>query len=240
MRPDPHLFSLSLKHKTQILFQADISMVLHLLNLKPGDIIFESGTGSCSLTYSLSQRVGPSGKVFTFEFNNGRYQNALEVTTKMQMANVRCHWQNVLDNGFVVSEFLEKCTETQKNQIKGNTDIVPLNELSNIQYTQMADAVFLDLPSPELVVPHANKVLKRGGKLCSFSPCIEQIQETAKALSRLDYSEFKTVEILEREMRSKWIGDTDILAAKEGKMGLYIDSSDQKMHTGYLIFATKF
>ena len=179
LRPDPHLFSLSLNHKTQILFQADISMVLHLLNLKQGDTVFESGTGSCSLTFSLSRRVGNNGQIFTFEFNKGRYENAVQVTKDMAVNNVRCHWQNVLENGFIISEFLEDSPEEQKLIISQNSNILPLDEIKNLNYNRIADAVFLDLPSPELVIPHADNVLKKGGRLCSFSPCIEQIQEKA-------------------------------------------------------------
>ena len=240
LKPDPHLFSLSLDHKTQILFQADISMVLHLLNLKQGDTVFESGTGSCSLTFSLSERVGEKGQVFTFEFNKGRYENAQEVTTNMKMGNVRCHWQNVLENGFVISEFLENSPEDQKLKISENSEILPLDEIKNINYQRMANAVFLDLPSPELVVPHADKVLKKGGRLCSFSPCIEQIQVTAKAMARLGYSKIQTVEILEREMKSRSIGNCGLNGdLRKHQVGLFVDQNDQKMHTGYLIFGTR-
>lgn len=244
LRPDPHLFSLTLQHKTQILFQADISIILHLLNLRPGNVVFESGTGSCSLTCSLSKRVTQTGRVFTFEFNHERFQNARKVTAQMKLDNVRCHWQNVLENGFVISEFLANCEEEQRRLITNNERIVPLKELPKIQFDRFADAVFLDLPSPELVVPHADKVIKRGGRLCSFSPCIEQIQATAKAMAEFNYSEIRTVEIIEREMKSKWIGNASLgvekSQMKRDEMGLFIDQNNQKMHTGYLIFATKF
>jgi tRNA (adenine57-N1/adenine58-N1)-methyltransferase len=50
----------------------DIGSVINHLDIKFGDKVVETGTGSGSLTFSLSQQVGSQGKVFTFEFNKQR------------------------------------------------------------------------------------------------------------------------------------------------------------------------
>ncbi|GJV24244.1 tRNA (adenine(58)-N(1))-methyltransferase catalytic subunit TRMT61A [Tanacetum coccineum] len=45
--------------------------------------------------------------------------------------------------------------------------------------------VFLDLPHPWLAIPSVCEMLKKGGVLCSFSPCIEQIQRSSEILTSL-------------------------------------------------------
>ncbi|KAK2631594.1 hypothetical protein EUGRSUZ_L02705 [Eucalyptus grandis] len=61
----------------------------------------------------------------------------------------------------------------------------------------MADAMFLDLPQPWLVIASAAKMLKPDGTLCSFSPCIEQVQRSCEAL-RMNFTDIRTFEVLLR------------------------------------------
>ncbi|EPS58317.1 hypothetical protein M569_16498, partial [Genlisea aurea] len=76
LAPTPELWTLVLSHRTQILYIADISFVVTFLELIPGSVVLESGTGSGSLTASLARAVSPNGRVFTFDFHEQRAASA--------------------------------------------------------------------------------------------------------------------------------------------------------------------
>lgn len=65
-------------HRTQIVYTPDISMILLQLEVKPGSIVVESGTGSGSLSHAFLRAVKPSGHLHTFDFHEQRCAIARE------------------------------------------------------------------------------------------------------------------------------------------------------------------
>lgn len=72
----PELWTLCLQHRTQILYLADISLVIMYLEIVPGCLVLESGTGTGSFTTSIARSVAPNGHVYTFDFHQQRAQSA--------------------------------------------------------------------------------------------------------------------------------------------------------------------
>lgn len=64
--------------------------------------------------------------------------------------------------------------------------------------TDAADAIFLDLPAPWEAIPFAAAALRRGvlGRICCFSPCIEQVLKTVAALSENGFTDIEMYESL--------------------------------------------
>lgn len=78
LQPTPELWTQTLPHRTQIIYTPDISMILFQLEVKPGSIVVESGTGSGSLSHSFLRAVKPLGHLHTFDFHEQRCDIARE------------------------------------------------------------------------------------------------------------------------------------------------------------------
>lgn len=57
----------SLRRSTQIVYPKDIAFILLNLDIKPGDVVYEAGTGTGVMTSVFSRQVGESGRVVTYE-----------------------------------------------------------------------------------------------------------------------------------------------------------------------------
>ena len=216
-----------------MLYPADIALATSLMELAPGFVILECGTGSGSLTHALARAVHPGGSVHTFEFHTGRAAAAAAEFSSHGLAGVvTSHVRDVQADGFGAA-------------FEGAS----------------ADAVFLDLPAPWAAVPSAAACLRPDGVLCSFSPCIEQVQRTCAALARSGgFAATVTHELLLRGMEVRREGlAMDVLggwdkrargdaasggdpeAAAAARVGVVVAKPDAvaRGHTGYLTFARR-
>uniref|UniRef100_A0A336LJD7 tRNA (adenine(58)-N(1))-methyltransferase n=1 Tax=Culicoides sonorensis TaxID=179676 RepID=A0A336LJD7_CULSO len=231
LQPTPELWSITLPHRTQIIYTPDISMILFQLDIKPGSVVIESGTGSGSLSHAILRAIKPYGHLHTFDFHEVRSQQARDEFQNHELADfVTTYHRDVCELGFT-------------DELNGK-----------------ADAVFLDLPLPHMALPHAKKALKEsGGRFCSFSPCIEQTQRVCELLESEGFVEIQTMEILQIEhvIKTKHIPVLDFECIKtrlpEDTNAKYISNIKSKEtkkyvsemppttmpgHTGYLTFAT--
>jgi len=216
LKPSPELWTQAVPHRTQILYHADISLIVFRLEIKPGDTVVESGTGSGSLSVNFARAIQPTGHVYTFDFNANRVEAAREDFANLKISDViTVNRRDICGTGFrTEKEFYEKGCQPGVN------------------------AIFLDLPDPVSPLDSCWKLLNENCKLCSFSPCIEQVQRTCVRLRELGFVNIETVEVLSRhynirEHEHKTPG---------GKPVMKVGSTpfrDMMGHTGYLTFARK-
>ena len=173
LKATPELWTVSLPHRTQIMYFADISLVTSSLEIRPGSIVAEAGTGSGSMTHSMARNVHPHGRVYTFDFHQKRVSEAEDEFKRHGLGHlVVCACRDVCADGF-------------PDALAGQLD-----------------AMFLDLPHPWSCIPFAKKCLRSGARLCCFSPCIEQVQKTHNSLRENLFLDVVTYECLLRPIET--------------------------------------
>jgi tRNA (adenine57-N1/adenine58-N1)-methyltransferase len=214
LRVTPELFTLSIPHRTQIIYHADISMIMMGLDILPGSVVAEAGTGSASLSFSIAYTVAPSGRLHTFEIDSSRAEHNRKLRA------------DVLPEGVVtVSE----------------RDVVAMGFPQELS----VDAVFLDLPSPWLVITSAAKILKENGRICTFSPSVEQVTKNVEALKHCGFHEVRTVEVMLKPWgldisRDPPFGSKRTADGTEKNLGgMKSFQLPMRGHTSYLTFAIK-
>ncbi|RCI06654.1 tRNA (adenine-N(1)-)-methyltransferase catalytic subunit trm61 [Rhizopus stolonifer] len=170
LHPTPELWTLVLPHRTQILYVADISFISAMLEMKPGVNVIESGTGSGSFSHSIARTIAPTGQLYSFEYHQERASMAQKEFDDHGYGNIiKMHHRDVCKDGF--------------------------------QMKDQVNAVFLDLPAPWDAIGSAKEAFKqdRVGKICCFSPCIEQVARSVTALDQHGFIEITMYECLIRE-----------------------------------------
>ncbi|CAG2162839.1 unnamed protein product [Oppiella nova] len=164
----PELWTLSLPHRTQILYTTDISFICTQLDLRPGSVVCEAGTGSGSLSHAIARTIAPNGRLVTYDFHEERAATARQEFADHGLSDI------------ITAEHRDVCCD-------------------GFAYTEYFDALFLDLPHPWLTISSANRALKpNGGRICCFSPCVEQVQKTCAALNDHHFLDIDTYECVLR------------------------------------------
>ncbi|KAI1759840.1 tRNA methyltransferase complex GCD14 subunit [Hypoxylon sp. FL1150] len=206
--PTPELWTTSLPHRTQVVYTPDYSYILHRIRARPGMKIIEAGAGSGSFTHASARAIyngtpknaqDARGKVFSFEFNEDRYQKMRkEIEDHRLEGIVEITHRDVYNDGFLVNG-----------------------------ESPEAECVFLDLPAPWKALPHLSRRkptpselsscdldaldttdsewksplrADRTTYLCTFSPCIEQVTRTIDVMRRLGWMEIEMVEVAHRRI----------------------------------------
>ncbi|OLL26213.1 tRNA (adenine(58)-N(1))-methyltransferase catalytic subunit TRM61 [Neolecta irregularis DAH-3] len=190
LHPSPELWSLSLPHRTQIVYSPDASYITGELGIGPGSRVIEAGCGSASLTHSLSRTVGETGRIWSYEYHLLRFLAAKkELEDHGLLPNiVTLTHRDVCKHGFEIKEI--------------NSDV---------------NAVFLDLPAPWDAIPHVKSVANTQEmvRICTFSPCLEQVQRTIQILQLEQWSNIQLVEIAYRNWESRKVELRDLNSSIE-------------------------
>jgi len=215
LRPTPELWAAALPHRTQIVQPLDAALAVFELGVRPGDVCIESGTGSGAMSAALCRALAPDGALHTFEFNETRAAAARKefgaIARALGTDCARVEHRDVCAAGFgaalegrasaAAAADGDGAGESASAAVDGATDDGGAGGAGGAGAGDggggggVADAIFLDLPEPWRAVPHAARALKRArGRLCSYSPCIEQTMRTCDALRAAGFHSIRTIE----------------------------------------------
>jgi len=106
-----------------------------------------------------------------------------------------------------------------KNVVIKNKDIYKGIDEKNV------DILTLDLPEPWKALEPANKALKVGGFIVSYSPTIPQVSDFVEAVNKNGFVHLKTIEVIQRE----WELNDRVIRPKSQQIG----------HSGFMTFVRK-
>ena len=208
--PTPELWTAALPHRTQVVYTPDYSYILHRIKARPGTRLIEAGAGSGSFTHAAARAVyngypqtppqttqdepppppQPHGKIYSYEFHAPRAES---LTSEISSHNL---------TGIVELTARDVCAEGFQPSTGPSSSI-------------KATSIFLDLPAPWLALKHLTRSHPsspldpgRTVHICTFSPCLEQVQRTITALRQLGWLEIEMVEIAAKriEIRRERVG----------------------------------
>lgn len=229
--PTPENWTSSLPHRTQVVYTPDYSYILHRLGARPGTNLIEAGAGSGSFTHASTRAVYsgypsyqnsadcgeiPSkkrklGKVWSYEFHEQRHEKLVEEIKDHGLnAIVEITHRDVCRDGFLVSNQSPNANAIFLD-LPAPWLALPHLSRSNLHEKAKTDEKIAEIIShiPEPTAPFISAVHPKSTiRLCTFSPCIEQVQRTISVMRQLGWVDIEMVEIANKriEVRRERVG----------------------------------
>lgn len=219
--PTPEVWTASLPHRTQVVYTPDYSYILQRLRARPGTVLIEAGAGSGSFTHAAARAVfngypgkgDPTiehrdgthqekrGQVWSYEFHEQRMERLKEEITEHGLDGiVTITHKDVCEDGFGLDTDATLATGANAIFLDLPAPWLALKHLtraSTVRHVKPSsrmpskeDLHHAPQPQPVPLLDSSTAV-----HLCTFSPCIEQVQRTITTMRQMGWVDIEMVEI---------------------------------------------